>query len=621
MSKYKGAKLILKALEMQGVDTVFGYPGGSVIPIFDELYVQDKIKVILPRHEQGGGHATDGYSRATGKVGVVIATSGPGATNLVTALATAKMDSIPMIAITGQVNSKLIGTCAFQEADIVSITKAVTKKNYQISSVEQIIETINEAFKVAISGKPGPVLIDIPVDITQQEIELIEDIDVDFNINEDKVNVNINEDEVNVNVNVNENEIYANVDVNIKNDLNDKDKLVEFSLDDNTLLEIKSIYKESKKPVFLLGGGTVLSNAQNEIRELIEKTNIPAISTLMALGIVDSNDSRNLGMAGMHGSGFANNALSYADLIICIGARFDDRVTSKTDLFNSNAKIVHVDVDYNVMDKTVKSHIQVVGDAKAVSKYFFKILWDKKEDIKEWICEIEKWKKEFPMMIEEREGKVLNRISVKKIFDVINENCYDEKYIFVTEVGQHQMWAAQHLKFKSSRQFLTSGGLGTMGYGFPASIGAQVGREDKQVILLAGDGSFQMNLQELATIRNYNIPVKIIIFNNGYLGMVRQWQEMFYEKKYSSTCLSRDINCPKECDGKNCFKYVPNFEKLANSYNIKAYTVHDNNSFEEVFKMILDMNEPILVDVKIDRFENVMPMVSPGKAIKDFVAK
>lgn len=570
-----GAQILIESLKAEGVDLIFGYPGGQAITIFDALYQQNDVKVILPRHEQAAGHAADGYARATGKVGVVLATSGPGATNLVTAIATAYMDSVPMIAITGQVKTSLIGTDAFQESDITGITYPVTKHNYLVKDVKDLAKTIKEAFHIARTGRPGPVLIDIPADIAvgQCEFQYPETVSLrSYNPN------------------------YEGHPGQIKKAL----KMIEKAL----------------KPVAIVGGGIIASGAHKELLDFINITKMPIASTLMGLGSIPSDHPSFLGMLGMHGTVYANYSIMDADLILNIGGRFVERVTGKHETFAPNAKIIHIDIDPSSIGKNVPAHLPIVGDAKNVLTQMNKDA--KKLNIEPWLEKIDEWKKEYPLNYI-KSDKV---IKPQFVLETINKLTEGKNVIFTTEVGQHQMWAAQFLKLKKPRQFLTSGGLGTMGFGFPASIGAQFAMKDSLVIAIAGDGSFQMNLQELATVKMQKLPIKIIILNNTYLGMVRQWQELFYEKRYSSTCLSRDRDCPPQCEGKDCVKYIPDFVKLADAYGIPGFKIKDPKQVETVLKhAIFEEKGPALIEVMIAKEENVMPMVPGGHPINNIIQK
>jgi acetolactate synthase-1/2/3 large subunit len=570
-----GAQILIECLKKEKVDVLFGYQGGKVIPIFDVLYTEPTIKVIVPRHEQGAGHAADGYARATKKPGVILATSGPGATNLVTALATAYYDSIPLVAITGQVETYLIGTDAFQEADITGITYPVTKHNYLVKDVKDLARTVKEAFFIATTGRPGPVLIDIPVDVAKGKT-----------IYKPIEKVEIRSYEPN----------YEGHPGQIKKALD--------------------MIKEAKQPLILVGGGVVCSQASEEVRELVQKSGIPVASTLMGLGAIASDEPLFLGYIGMHGTVFGNYAIMDSDLLICIGARFTDRVTGKPSTFAPNAKVIHIDIDPSSIGKNIEAHLPIVGDAKAVLKQMNKGI--EKTKIDTWLNKVMQWKKEYPLTYVNSQEV----IKPQYVLELINELTQGQKTIFTTEVGQHQMWAAQFLKLNRPNQLLTSGGLGTMGYGLPSTIGAQIGVPDALCICIAGDGSIQMNIQELATIRNYNLPVKIVILNNMYLGMVRQWQELFFNKRYSATCLSRDKLCPELCSGEACVKYVPDFSLLAQAYHLSAYRIDKVSELKDKLKQaILDDKGPAIIDIYISREENVMPMVPAGHPINNIIQK
>lgn len=569
-----GAQILVEALKKEKVEKVFGYQGGKVIPLFDALYGQKDISVFVPRHEQGGAHAADAYARATGKAGVVISTSGPGATNLVTGLATAYLDSVPMVAITGQVNTTLIGTDAFQEADITGITYPITKHNYLVKDVKNLAKIVKEAFYIATTGRPGPVLIDIPVDVFTHKTEF-----------------------------------------NYPKEINLKSYNPTYEGNPKQIQKALKMIKKSEKPIILSGGGIVWSDAASELREFMDKSGIPVTTTLMGLGSIESDHPLFLGMPGMHGTVAGNYALMDSDLIICVGARFDDRVTGKVDTFAPEAKVIHIDIDPSSIGKNIDAHLPIVGDAKKVLKELNKEI--EKLSIKAWVDQVLEWKRTHPVKYVKND-----ELKPQYILELINEITKDQKTVFTTEVGQHQMWAAQFLKLDRTRQFLTSGGQGTMGYGFPASVGAQVAVPDATVICIAGDGSFQMNLQELATIKNYQLPVKTIILNNGYLGMVRQWQELFFDRRYSSTCLSRHENCPPECAGDACREYWPDFVKLADAYGIKAYRITKSDDAEKILKeALVDYKGPVLIDAVIAREENVMPMVPGGHPINNIIEK
>jgi len=550
-----GAKIIVECLKKEGVDVIFGYPGGSVIPLCDALY-DSGIHFILTRHEQGAAHAADGYARASGKIGVCLATSGPGATNLVTGIATAYMDSIPLIALTGQVATQLIGNDAFQEVDTTGITRPITKHNYLVKTPQQLCKTFKEAFYIAKTGKPGPVLIDIPADVQKAE--------TDFQY-PDKVEIRSYKP------------VYEGHPMQIEKAL--------------------SLIKKTEKPVILAGGGVISSNAAEQLKEFAEKAQIPVALTLMGLGAFPTQHPLHLGMAGMHGTRYANNAIMETDLLLAIGCRFDDRVTGKISEFASNAKIIHVDIDPVSIGKNVSVDVPIVGDAKYVLEQFINNC--PKINTKQWLEKINVWKGKYPLTYKDS-----NNLKPQFIIETISRLTNGEAVI-VTEVGQNQMWAAQYYKFKSPRGFISSGGLGTMGFGFPAAIGAQVACKEKTIIDIAGDGSIQMNIQELSTAVSEKIPVKVIILNNQYLGMVRQWQELFYEKRYAFTCLK----------GKQ-----PDFVKLAEAYGATGYRVTKKQDLEKTLIKALNHNEgPVFVDCVVEPEENVFPMIPAGASLKEII--
>lgn len=548
-----GAEIFIESLKKEKVEVIFGYPGGAVIPIYNHLY-DDPFEHILTRHEQGAVHAADGYARSTGKVGVCIATSGPGATNLVTGLATAYMDSVPVVAFTGQVSTGMIGKDAFQEADIRGITMPITKHNFLVTDVKDLAKTIKEAFYIARTGRPGPVLIDMPKDITVKEAEFVYPDEVDL---------------------PGYNPTYQGHNLQV----------------DKAAIEIN----RSKKPVIFAGGGVVMSDAAEELRQLSKKTNIPVITSLMGLGIYPEENKLSLGMPGMHGSRYANYALTETDLIIAVGVRFDDRVTGKLDKFAKNAKIIHIDIDPAEISKNVDITIPIVGDAKNILTELIPLV--KNTDKSDWLKRIADWKKNHPLKYEDDNDDIKPQYVVEEL-----NRLTEGKAIIVTEVGQNQMWAAQYYNYSIPRNFLSSGGLGTMGYGLPAAMGAQVGRKGETVIDISGDGSFQMNLQELATISNYDLPVKIIILNNSSLGMVRQWQEMFFEKRYSATILKN-----------------PDFVKLADAFGIYGARVEEKEEVTVKLEEALNHDGPALLDIKVAQEENVYPMVPAGAGIKDMI--
>lgn len=552
--KVNGAKALIKCLEKEGVDTLFGYPGGQIIPFYNELYDSD-LRHILVRHEQASAHAADGYARATGKTGVCVSTSGPGATNLVTGIATAYMDSVPIVALTGQVPRSLIGNDAFQEADITGITQPITKHNYLVQDPQEIPRIVKEAFHIASTGRPGPVLIDLPKDVQNIEIDL---------------------------------------------QYPDKVELRGYkpTYKGNTQ-QIKRAAEEianSCRPIIYAGGGVISSNASAELIELAETILAPVTTTLMGISSIPTEHPLYVGMLGMHGCKYANYAIQESDLIIAVGARFDDRVTGKVESFAPNARIIHIDVDPAEISKNVKVHIPIVGDAKQVLKSLIKYI--KRCNSAEWIEKINHWKKEYPLgYIQMSPDVIMPQFVVKQI----SEACKDA--IIVTEVGQHQMWAAQYFNYSTPRTFLTSGGLGTMGYGFPAAMGAKVGRPDKTVINISGDGSFQMNSQELATVVQNDIPVVTVILNNGYLGMVRQWQELFYDRRYSCTCIKGSVD----------------FVKLAEAYGALGLRAEKPSEVRPAIEEAVRSGRPAVVDVIVECEANVYPMVPAGAAINEII--
>jgi len=556
--KLKGAQILIRSLLAEGVDTIFGYPGGAVLDVYDEIY-KEKIKHILVRHEQGAAHAADGYARASGKVGVCLVTSGPGATNTVTGIATAYMDSIPMVIFTGQVPTAFIGSDAFQEADITGITRPCTKHNFIVRNVNDLARTIKDAFYIAGSGRPGPVLVDLPKDVMQAETEYAEP---------------------------------ASLKAGSPDTM--------YVPDVEALNHVLDMIKEARKPVIMVGGGIILGKASDELRDFVNKVRIPVTHTLMGIGAFPGTDPLSLGMLGMHGTYYANMAVTDCDLLITIGARFDDRVTGKIDAFASNAKIIHIDIDAASINKNILVDLPIVSNSKSTLRQLNKMLEQNhfttpEKERKAWLDQIDDWKKFAPLAYSLSEN-----IKPQYVIETLYKLTRGEA-IITTEVGQNQMWAAQFYKFNHPNTFLTSGGLGTMGYGFPAAIGAQVALPDKIVVDIAGDGSIQMNIQELATVVNYNIPVKVVILNNGFLGMVRQWQELFYGKRYSHTGISQ----------------VPDFVKLAEAYGAVGLRAMKPDEVEPVLKKGLDTPGPVFMDFAVDPEEGVYPMVNPGAPISD----
>jgi len=547
-----GAKILVESLRDHGVEYIFGLPGGQVLTLFDELY-DAPLKVILVRHEQGAGHMADGYARATGRVGVCLATSGPGATNLVTAIATAYMDSVPMVAITGQVKTNLIGNDAFQEADITGITRPVTKHNYLVKDAREIGRTVNEAFYIASTGRPGPVLIDLPSDVAAQVVE--GDTDNTMRLPGYKPSVTGHARQIQ---------------------------------------KAAEAINKSERPVLYAGGGVILSGASDEVRQLAHKANIPVTTTLMGLGIFPGTDPLALNMLGMHGTVYANYAVTNCDLLIAVGARFDDRVTGKVDEFAAQAQIVHIDVDPASIGKSVPVDVPVVGDAKKILAALIPQV--EHRDRTEWLARVGEWKREFPLKYEHRDNIVKPQAVIQEIYNVTGG-----KAVVVTDVGQCQMWAAQYYLYSEPRSFISSGGLGTMGFGLPAAIGAQFGRPEATVFVIAGDGSLQMNIQEMATAVVHKLPIKIALLNNGYLGMVRQWQELFFKRRYSSTYLA-DAN--------------PDFVKLAEAYGAVGIAVRGMDEVRPALERAMKITDgPVLLDFHTDPEENVFPMVPAGRAI------
>ncbi|MEW6622735.1 MAG: biosynthetic-type acetolactate synthase large subunit [Bacillota bacterium] len=553
-----GAEILLRALELEGVDTIFGYPGGTVLHIYDAIYKCRTIRHILPRHEQGGAHAADGYARSTGRPGVVLATSGPGATNLVTGIATAYMDSVPMIVITGQVSVPAIGRDSFQEADITGITLPITKYGYLVKDVRDLARSIREAFYIATTGRPGPVIIDIPKDVTLAETEFY--YPPAYNLPGYKLRPNGIEKE---------------------------------------LLETVELLNKAKRPVLYAGGGVISSQAEKLLTELAEKLDIPVTCTLMGKGAVPDTHPLSLGMPGMHGTVYANYALTECDLLLAVGVRFDDRVTGNVKTFAANAKKVHIEIDPAEVNKNVAVDLAVLGDAKEILSELLSRTQEQKRP--QWLAQIDEWKNQYPLKFGQSDNGALKpQFVISSINKILEDNS-----IVVADTGQHQMWSAQYIKTTRARGFLTSGGLGAMGYGFPAAIGAQVANPDALVVAVVGDGGFQMNLQELATAANYNLPVKVCLINNGYLGMVRQWQDLFLEKRYSHT----DINSG------------PDFVKLTGAYGIKAMRVQRPEEVLPALEEAKNTKGPVVIDFVVEKEENVFPMVPAGKSIFEILGR
>lgn len=566
-----GAELFVKALKKENVDTLFAYPGGQAIDLFDALYNEKGINVILPRHEQGLVHAADGYASSTGKIGVCLVTSGPGATNLVTGIATANYDSVPLVCFTGQVATSLIGNDAFQEVDIVGITRSICKYAVTVRKREELAETIKKAFYIAGAGKPGVVVVDLPKDIQQA-----------YGSDEYPQEIRIRGYKPNTAVHIGQ------------------------------ISKAWEILKKAKRPVFLVGGGVNIAGAGREMTRLAEITEVPVITTIMGKGAIPTTNKFYIGNIGIHGSYAANTAISRCDVLFSIGTRFNDRITGKTEDFAPNAVIIHIDIDPASISRNISVDVPVVADAKNALGF----LLEKAEplDTAEWLAQIKDWKKQYPIKMSG------GGMTPQAIINAINDSFPDA--IVATDVGQNQLWTTQFLELNESRQLLTSGGLGTMGYGLPAAIGAKLGNSNRDVIVIAGDGGIQMNIQELATAVVYELPVIICIFNNGYLGNVRQWQEMFYGKRYSHTCLRRRKSCDSICSDpkKHCPTYVPDFVKLAESYGACGIRVTKTKDIKSAMqKARQNTKTPTVIEFIIDSEMNVMPIVPPGNSLKDMI--
>lgn len=558
-----GAQILLESLKREGVDVLFGYPGGAVIDIYDELPRHPELKHVLVRHEQGAVHAADGYARASGKVGVCLVTSGPGATNTVTGIATAYCDSIPLVVLTGQVPTNLIGNDAFQEVDIVGITRPCTKHNFLVKDISRLAQTLREAFFLARSGRPGPVLVDLPKDVMQASTEFVWPENVSMRSYNPTYKPNLNQ-----------------------------------------LRRSAEELSRAKRPMLLAGGGVILSNGSQALRELAQTLHLPVAYTLMGLGSFPATDPLSLGMVGMHGTYAANMSINHTDLLICVGARFDDRVTGKLDAFAPEARIIHIDIDPTSIRKNVEVDVPVVGDCRLALEGILEICRAKMGDRDwlaehtEWLQTVAAWKKDHPLCYNNEGTAIKPQKVVETLFELTKGDA-----ILTTEVGQNQMWTAQFYNFTEPRTLLTSGGLGTMGYGFPAAIGAQMAFPDKKVITVAGDGSLQMNIQELATVVQQRLPVKVVILNNSYLGMVRQWQELFFNHNYSSTNMEAQ----------------PDFVKLAEAYGAEGYRITTREELLPTLKAALASPNPAFIDVRVDREENVYPMVPAGAALDEML--
>lgn len=566
-----GAELFVKALKEEQVDTLFAYPGGQAIDLFNALYGVDDINVILPRHEQGLVHAADGYARSTGKVGVCLVTSGPGATNLVTGIATANYDSIPLVCFTGQVSTGLIGNDAFQEVDIVGITRNICKYAVTVRKREELAETIKKAFFIARTGKPGVVVVDFPKDIQRS-------------YGDDKYPEQVEIRGYKPNHSVHMRQIIKAVET----------------------------LNHAKRPVFLIGGGVNISHAQSEMLKLAELTGVPVITTIMGKGAIPTTHDLYIGNIGIHGSYAANTAISQCDVLFSIGTRFNDRITGKTEQFAPNAAIIHIDIDSASISRNIEADIPIVADAKNA----IIALLDKVQplNISEWIRQINDWKHKYPLTMKEQ------GMTPEKIIGCINK--VFKNAVITTDVGQNQLWTTQFLELNEQKQLLTSGGLGTMGYGFPAAIGAKIGNPERDVVVISGDGGMQMNIQEMATAIVYELPIIICILNNGYLGNVRQWQEMFFNKRYSGTCLRYRKSCNIYCNSpsKACPEYTPDFIRLAESYGAEGIRVLKEDQILPALKTAQNTRTvPTIIEFIIDREANVMPIVPPGNALENMI--
>jgi len=560
--KLKGAQVVIECLREQGVNVVFGFPGGAILPVYDALYDAKDITHILTAHEQGATHAADGYARATGKVGVVFATSGPGATNTVTGIATAYMDSVPLVVFTGQVASSLLGKDSFQEVDISGITAPITKHNYIVKDAQRLPDIIRQAFKIARSGRPGPVLVDIPRDIQNTVIDY-QPVQVDTSyVNEDIFHP----------------QFYRNEQIEIN------------------IQKAAEAINKCERPVIYAGGGVNISGANHELLRFAEKIKAPVTCSLMGLGAFPGTHPYFMGMVGMHGTRVSNYAISHCDLLIAVGARFSDRVISRADKFATNAKIIHIDIDPAELGKNIDIHIPICGDVKKILQKLIDLVEEKQPN--SWNKQIDDWKKEYASKRTTPKGKLSPRFIIEKLYALTAG-----KAIITTEVGQNQMWTAQFYKFDEPRTFISSGGLGTMGFGLGAAIGACIGRPDRKVINVAGDGSFMMNSIELATVSRYKLPIVQLVLNNQALGMVRQWQNLFYNKRFSYSTLGPDVD----------------FVKLADAYGIKGFRITSNEEVEDTLKKALEMEQPVLIECMIHPDEMVYPMVPPGAPIDEII--
>jgi len=558
--KMLGADIFFECLRREGVDTIFGYPGGAVLKIYEKLYDVDFLEHILVRHEQGATHAAEGYAKATGKVGVVLVTSGPGATNTVTGIADAYMDSVPIVVFTGQVPSHLIGNDAFQEADIVGITRPITKHNFLVRHVEELALTIRKAFYIASTGRPGPVVVDLPKDVINSECEFEYPDDVDI-----------------------------------------KGYKPKYKGHSNQIKKAAEVISNAKRPLLYVGGGVIMSGGSRELSLFAKENKLPVTMTLQGLGAFPGTDEQSLGMLGMHGTYWANQAVNNCDVLVSLGARFDDRVTGKTDTFAVNAYKIHVDIDPTCIDKNIVVDLPIVGDVKHVLAELAAEI-QSAPDTKDWWNQINEWKDECPMTYEDADGKLRTEFVIEQLSKKTKGEA-----IIVTDVGQHQMWTAQYYQFNHPRSNLTSGGLGTMGFSVPAAIGASFGIKDRPIISISGDGGFQMNIQELITAVAYKLPIKFIIINNSFLGMVRQWQELFHAEKYSFTDLGASN---------------PDFVKVGQAFGIESYATENPQDVDSLLDKAMSINDrPVLLEFKVVKENMVFPMVPSGGSISDMIVK
>jgi len=558
--KLTGAEIFFESLKKEKVEYIFGYPGGAVLKLYEKLYDVDFLKHILVRHEQGATHMAEGYAKATGKVGVVLVTSGPGATNTVTGIADAYMDSVPIVVFTGQVATHLIGNDAFQEADIVGITRPITKHNFLVRDVNELALTIKKAFYIASTGRPGPVLVDLPKDVINSVCEF------DY---PEKIEL--------------------------------RGYKPTFLGHQNQIKKAAEILKKAKRPLLYVGGGVIMSDGDRELRLFAKENNLPVTMTLQGLGAFPMTDSQSLGMLGMHGTYWANQAVNNCDVLVSLGARFDDRVTGKVDAFATKAYKIHVDIDPTCIDKNIVVDLPIVGDVKHVLAELAAEM-DEAPDLAEWWQQINSWREECPLHYEKNDGKLRSEFIIEKI----SEKTKGEAVI-ITDVGQHQMWVSQYYKFTNPRSHITSGGLGTMGFSLPASIGAAFGIKDRPIISISGDGGFQMNIQELVTAAYNKLPIKFIILNNSFLGMVRQWQELFHAEKYSFTDLS-DSN--------------PNFVKVGEAFGLKSFSTNSPNNVDDILSQAFAYNDgPVLIEFKVVKEDMVFPIIPAGQTVNEIMTK